>query len=57
MNEELKPLIKEINFDGCNFWLEGDIIGKIRPKYRFCAVPKEVMIEEKKKCLGKVLSC
>lgn len=57
MTDELSMLVKEVNFDGCNFWLENKRIGKIRPKFRFCDVPQEVMVHEKKKCLGKILEC
>lgn len=56
----MKSLHKEINFDGINFWYRDLKLGQIADRFIFnlnCPIPKEVMMAEKNKMLGKVIGC
>lgn len=51
-------LSKKITFDGINFWLNGEKIGKLKPKDQLRSnIPKKDMIKIKQNCIKKMMLC
>lgn len=54
----VNDLSKKITFDGINFWLNDEKIGKLKTKDQLRSnIPKEEMIKMKKKCIKKLMLC